>query len=415
MKIVHIITRLILGGAQENTILTCEGLHQRGHEVTLITGPPLGPEGQLMDRARSGGYRVIELNSLRRAINPFHDIPAYRQLKKLLTELGPDIVHTHSAKAGILGRRGAYVLRQKSAAACCSAVRKFRAAQVAHCGRPRIIHSIHGLAFHPYQSGLLNLPYITLERKAARQTDALISVAQAMTDQALAAGIGRPEQYTTVFSGLEMNHFLQIPTPEEIAALREELHIPSDAVVIATVARLFHLKGHEYIINAAREIVKEHKNVVWLFIGDGKLRNQLEQQIAGYNLTEHFRFTGLVRPERVAPLLHASDILVHCSLREGLARALPQALLCGKPVISFDVDGAREVIRDDQTGYLIAPRDIETLTQVQTKLIADVDLRNRLGQNGREFCRVEFDHERMVDRIERVYLSQKDFLPGNGA
>jgi glycosyltransferase involved in cell wall biosynthesis len=410
VKIVHIITRLILGGAQENTILTCEGLHRRGHEVTLITGPPLGPEGQLLDRARSGGYRVIELEHLRRAINPFHDIPVYRQLKKLLAELDPDIVHTHSAKAGILGRRGAHALRQKGAAACCSAVRKFRAAQLAHCGRPRIIHTIHGLAFHPYQSGLLNRLYIAFERKAAQQTDAFISVAQAMTDQALAAGIGRPEQYTTVFSGLEMDHFLQVPTQEEIAALREELNIPNDAVVIATVARLFYLKGHEYIIEAAREIVKEHKNVIWLFIGDGKLRNQLERQIAGYNLTEYFRFAGLVHPERVALLLHASDILVHCSLREGLARALPQALLCSKPVISFDVDGAAEVVRDDQTGYLIAPQDIAALAQTQKKLIADADLRNRLGQNGREFCRVEFDHNLMVDRIEQLYQEQSALL-----
>jgi glycosyltransferase involved in cell wall biosynthesis len=410
VKIVHIITRLILGGAQENTILTCEALHRRGHEVTLITGPPLGPEGQLLDRARSGGYRVMELNSLRRAINPFHDIPAYRQLKKLLSELEPDIVHTHSAKAGILGRRAAYALRQNDAAACCAALRNFRAAQLARCGRPRIIHTIHGLAFHPYQSGLLNRLYIALERKAVPQTDAFISVAQAMTDQALAAGIGRPEQYHKVFSGLEMDHYLKAPAQEEIAALRAELHIPPDSVVLVTVARLFHLKGHEYIIEAARTITREHKNVVWLFIGDGKLRNQWEQQIAGQDLTAYFRFTGLVPPEQVALWLHASDILVHCSLREGLARALPQALLCGKPVVSFDVDGAAEVVRDDQTGYLIAPQDIAALAQAQTKLIADADLRKRLGQNGREFCRGEFDHSLMVDRIERIYQEQSAFL-----
>lgn len=412
MKIVHMITRLILGGAQENTILTCEGLHRRGHEVTLITGPPLGPEGQLLDRARSEGYRVIELDKMRRAINPLHDVPTYRQLKKLLVEFDPDIVHTHSAKAGILGRRAAHALRLKSATTCCSAMSKFRQAQLASCGRPRIIHTIHGLAFHPYQSGLLNRLYIAFERKAAQQTDCFISVAQAMTEQALAAGIGQPEQYTKIFSGLEMDHFLHDPTQEEIAALRAELNIPSDAVVIATVARLFHLKGHEYIIDAAREIVKVHKNVVWLFVGAGKLRNQLERKITGCNLTEHFRFTGLVPPERVAPLLHASDILIHCSLREGLARALPQALLCSKPVISFDVDGAAEVVRDDLTGYLIAPRDIAALTQSQNKLIADADLRRRLGQNGREFCRCEFDHDLMVDRIERLYQEQSPF-PGN--
>jgi len=410
VKIVHIITRLILGGAQENTLLTCEGLHQRGHEVALITGPPLGPEGQLMDRAQAGGYRVMELDSLRRAINPFHDIPAYRRLKKLLTELDPDIVHTHSAKAGILGRRAAYALRQKSVAACCSALRKFREAQLANCGRPRIIHTIHGLAFHPYQSGLINRTYIAFERKAARQTDAIISVAQAMTDQARAMGIGRPGQYTKIFSGLEMEQYLNIPAQSDPAALRAELDIPSDAVVIATVARLFYLKGHEYIIESAREIVQEHPNVIWLFIGDGKLRNQFEQQIAAQNLTEYFRFTGLVPPERVAQWLHASDILVHCSLREGLARALPQALLCSKPVISFDVDGAREVIRDDQTGYLIAPQDIAALTQAQKKLIADAELRTRLGQNGREFCRREFDHNLMVDRIEQLYQEQSTLL-----
>jgi len=413
MKITHIITRMILGGAQENTILTCEGLHRRGHEVTLITGPPLGPEGQLLDRARSGGYQVIELDPLRRAINPFQDFPAYSQLKKLLGDLDPDIVHTHSAKAGILGRRAAYALRQKGAAACCSAVRKFREAQLASCGRPRIIHTIHGLAFHPYQSALVNRLYIAIERKAAKQTDVMISVAQAMTDQALEAGIGRPEQYTKVFSGLEMDHFLQVPTQEETAALRKEYYIPSNAIVIATVARLFHLKGHEYIIEAAREIVNERKNVVWLFIGDGKLKNQLEQRIAGYKLTEYFRFTGLVPPERVAPLLHASDILVHCSLREGLARVLPQALLCSKPVISFDVDGAAEVVQHDQTGFLISPRDISALTQYLIKLLADADLRIRLGQAGRDFCRREFDHELMVDRIEKVYGNQKEFLPSD--
>ena len=395
--------------------MTCEQLHRRGHEVTLITGPPLGPEGQLMDRARSGGYQVIELDNLRRAINPFHDIPAYRQLKKLLAELDPDIVHTHSAKAGILARRAAYAWRQKGASACCSALRKFQAAQLASCGRPRIIHTIHGLAFHPYQSGLLNRLYIAFERKAAQQTDAFISVAQAMTEKSLAAGIGRPEQYYKVFSGLEMDSFLNVPTRGEIAALRAEFNIPSDAVVIATVARLFDLKGHEYIIEAAREIVKEHKNVVWLFIGDGKLRNQFERQIANQNLTEYFRFTGLVPPERVAPLLHASDILVHCSLREGLARALPQALLCSRPVISFDVDGAAEVVRDDQAGLLIAPRDVSALIQAQKKLIADADLRRRLGQAGRDMCRREFDHKLMVDRIEQVYLSQKDFLPADGS
>jgi len=402
---------MILGGAQENTLLTCEGLHRRGHDVTLITGPALGPEGQLMDRARSGGYRVIELDGLRRAINPFYDVPTFGRLKKLLVEIDPDIVHTHSAKAGILGRRAAASLRKKATHACCPTLEKFRAAQSAGCGRPRIIHTIHGLAFHPYQSSLLNYPYIAIERAAAKYTDAFICVARAMTDQALAAGIGEKHQYSRIFSGLESETFLDPPSVEEIVQIRRELEIPPDAVVVAIVARLFELKGHDYIIDAARQITQRRQNVIWLFIGDGNLRSALEQKIASYNLTPYFRLSGLVPPERVGPLLHAADILVHCSLREGLARALPQALLCGKPVISFDVDGAREVVINDKTGYLIPPKDVPALITAQEKLIIDQDLRMQLGQAGRAFCRQEFDQDLMVERIEKLYRSQVVLLP----
>lgn len=403
MKIVHIITRMILGGAQENTLLTCEGLHKRGHEVTLITGPALGPEGQLMDRARGGGYQIIELKQMRRAINPVRDIICYRQLKKILAQLKPDIVHTHSAKAGILGRWAAAAIRDKAATACCRRVEKLRQAQTDRGKQPRIVHTIHGLAFHPYQSGLLNRFYISIEKAAASRTDAFISVAQAMTDQTLAAGIGRPEQFTKVFSGLETKNFLERPTTDKIAALRNKYNIPAEAVVITTVARLFKLKGHEYIIESAKEIAQKHKNVMWLFIGDGKLRQPLEQVISELGLQDRFRFTGLIAPERIGELLHAGDILVHCSLREGLARAIPQALLCGKPVVSFDVDGAREVVLNNRTGYLIRPKDISALSAALEKLIADPELRRQLGETGRELCSREFDRKTMTDRIELVY------------
>ncbi|MBN2375788.1 MAG: glycosyltransferase family 4 protein [Sedimentisphaerales bacterium] len=414
MKIVHIITRLILGGAQENTLFTCEGLHRRGHEVTLITGPPLGPEGQLMDRARAGGYRVIEIDSLRRAINPFYDLAAYGRIKKLLVELDADIVHTHSAKAGILGRRAAAAIRASNSAACCPVVTKMRQAQAAFCGRPRIIHTIHGLAFHPYQSWLVNRFYIAVERGAAAKTDCFISVAQAMTDQAMAAGVGGSEKFTRIFSGVETANYLSDPSAERIAQLRGELDIPSDAVVIATVARLFKLKGHEFIIESAKEIAARHKNVIWLFIGDGSWRGRIERQIAQAGLTKRFRLSGLVAPERVAELLHASDVLVHCSLREGLARALSQAMLCGKAVISFDVDGAREIVINGKTGFLIEPRDVAGLIEAQEKLISDSELRRKLGSGGRELCRAEFDHEKMADRIERVYKEQMAFVPVSG-
>lgn len=286
-----------------------------------------------------------------------------------------------------------------------------RQAQDALCGRPRIIHTIHGLAFHPYQSSLVNRFYIAVERGAAGKTDSFISVAQAMTDQAVAAGMGSAKKFTRIFSGVETANYLNGPGPEKIAQLRSELNIPGDAVVIATVARLFKLKGHEYIVESAKKIAARHKNVVWLFIGDGSWRGRIENQIAQAGLTKRFRLSGLVAPERVAELLHASDILAHCSLREGLARALSQAMLCGKAVISFDVDGAREIVINGKTGFLIEPRDLAGLVEAQEKLITDSELRQKLGDGGRELCREEFDHEIMADRIERVYKEQMAFVP----
>jgi len=186
MKIVHIITRLILGGAQENTLITCKGLAARGHDVTLITGPALGPEGELFEQTKNQKYKTTVVDSLRRQINPIYDIPAYKQIKKILSEIKPDIVHTHSAKAGILGRFAAYSLKN----------------------RPKIVHSVHGLSFHEYQNHLLNKFYIAAERAAAKKTDAFICVADAMTGKSLAAGIGKAEQYTTAYSAIEEETFL---------------------------------------------------------------------------------------------------------------------------------------------------------------------------------------------------------------
>jgi len=191
LKIVHIITRLIVGGAQENTLITCKVLAQRGHDVTLVTGPALGPEGELFDQAKGQGYEIIVVDRLRRVINPINDVPSYFQIKKLLLQLQPDIVHTHSAKAGILGRFAGYALKGQWAA-----------------DRPAIVHGIHGLAFHPYQHPLLNKFYIAVEKSTAKRTDFFISVADAMTEQATTVGIGRPEQFVTAYSAIDEDDFL---------------------------------------------------------------------------------------------------------------------------------------------------------------------------------------------------------------
>ncbi|MBN2136593.1 MAG: glycosyltransferase family 4 protein [Sedimentisphaerales bacterium] len=385
MKVVHIITRLILGGAQENTLITCKLLAERGHEVTLITGPALGPEGGLFEQTKNAGYETIVVDKLRRAINPVNDIPAYYAIKKLLRKLQPDIVHTHSAKAGILGRYAGCALKDKWAA-----------------GRPAVVHTIHGLAFHPYQGAVLNRLYIAIEKAAGKRTNAFISVADAMTAQSLAAGIGSPEQFTTAYSAIDEDDFLTEIPQEQRMAFRRKYDIPEKAVVLVTVARLFELKGHDYIIDSARELSKKFDDCIWLFVGDGNLSQTYRQQIRELGLAERFRFTGLLRPDEIPLAIQSSDILVHCSLREGLARTLPQAMLCARPAVSFDVDGAREVVNEN-TGRLIQPKNVPQLIRACEELIKDEPLRKRLGQAGRESVRQKFSPDTMVDVIEATY------------
>jgi glycosyltransferase involved in cell wall biosynthesis len=378
MKVVHIITRLILGGAQENTLLTVEDQqHLYGDQVTLITGPALGPEGSLIDRARSRSVDLRIIPELRREIHPLRDWQSYRALGRLLAAIKPDLVHTHSSKAGVLGRAAAHRL-----------------------GLPAV-HTIHGSPFHAYQNRCAYAAYLWAERWAARRCQKLVSVCDAMTDQYVAAGVAPREKFLTVYSGMEVEPFLN--PPRDRAAVRKELGLAPDEIAVGKVARLFDLKGHADVIEAARQVVARNPFVRFVFVGDGLLRQRLEAQIAQSGLQSRFIFTGLVPAEKVAELLCAMDLVVHASLREGLARVLPQALIAGKPVISYDIDGAREVVITGETGLLLPPRDIVALADSIVQLAGDAALRQRLGQTGRARFTEQFRHETMTRRLRELY------------
>lgn len=381
MRIVHIITRLIVGGAQENTLLSCEGQHDRGHDVTLITGPPIGPEGSLMDRATSRGYRVETLDAMRRAILPGKDWRTYRSLIRRLGELKPDVVHTHSSKAGIIGRWAAHKARV-----------------------PMIVHTIHGLAFTASTHRAVNGFYKWLERRTAPITHRIVCVADAMRDQSLAAGIGRAEQYVTVYSGMDTRPFIESARARD--AVRSRLGIADGDVVVGTIARLFYLKGHDDLLEMAPGLCSQYPNLRFLWIGDGLLRRQFEAQIAAMNLSHRFILTGLVPPTQIPELTSAMDILIHPSRREGLARALPQGQLAGCPVVTYDIDGNREGLIDGQTGFCVPAFDRDRLRGALVELLADPERRRHMGARGREFALARFDANVMVDALDRVYRGQ---------
>jgi glycosyltransferase involved in cell wall biosynthesis len=377
MRICHVITRLIVGGAQENTVYTCIGLRKLGHEVDLIIGPQTGPEGSLYDRAKEAGVPVVIVDELRRTPNPWLDVSAYRSLRRLFTSNRYTVVHTHSGKAGLIGRIAA------------------RDARVSI-----IVHTIHGPSFYRYQNPAGNWAFRWAEQLAGACTTQFVSVADAMTEQYLAAGIATPDRYVTIHSGMDVEAFMNACRDN---SLRESLGISETDLVVGKIARLFRLKGHEFLFEAAPRIVAAVPNVKFLLVGDGVYRERFERQVARMGLRKHFVFVGLVPPQEIPRYVASMDLLVHLSLREGLPRALPQALACGKPVVAFDVDGAREVCLDGETGLLVPAGDVNALADAVIRLLQDAGLAHRMGTQGRELVKEQFSEARMVQQLDELY------------
>lgn len=366
-KVMHVITRLIAGGAQENTILSCQGLKDR-YDVVLVTGPPEGKEGSLIEDAQRRGIRIIVIPELVRPINPKLDLAALRRLTELFQSERPDIVHTHSSKAGIVGRAAA------------------RWVQV-----PVIVHTNHGLPYYDFQSWGRRTIYWSMEKLASAVTHKVVCVGEEMKRKSLAGRLGPPELFEIVYSGIEIERFLTAKS------VRTKLGIPQEARVVGVAARMAAHKGHRFLVEAALP------NVHILFVGDGEERETLERQVAERGLKA--TFVGHVPPEDVPNLIASMDVLVHPSLWEGLPRAAVQALLVGRPVVAFDCDGAREVVIDGVTGRLVPPKSLEGLRNAIEEILTRPDRGRSMGAEGRRRCSEQFDWRRCAEHLDTIYQS----------
>lgn len=378
LKVIHIITRMILGGAQENTILSVEGLLRQPdrYETLLVSGPPLGEEGELLWRVRKSGIPFILIPELRRDINPVLDLISFARLYLLLLHTRPHIVHTHSSKAGILGRWAAWL-----------------------AGVPIIIHTIHGLPFHPYQPKWVYWLYMVAERLTAFMTDKIITVGEVMKQKALAARLGPEHKFQVIYSGIEVDNF--IPEAQQSLHFRR-LYMLEDSIVLGMISRLAPLKGHKYLLEAFKILKRNYPKLRMVLVGDGKLREGLKAEVQGAGLKQDVIFAGIVGQDQIANVIGAMDIVVHTSLREGLPRSIPQAFLCKKPVVCFDIDGAREVVKDGVTGYLVRPGSVEGLVEAISRII-DRRQAKQMGQKGYELFADQFRADRMVKDIAKLY------------
>lgn len=388
LRILHVITRLIVGGAQENTLLTAVGQSRSpGFTVTLLAGIDDGPEGNLHAEARAAGIDLHLMKELVRPIAPLTDAVALAKLIRFIRRGRYDVVHTHSSKAGILGRIAA------------------RAA-----GTPIVVHTLHGLVFGGHAAGR-NALYIALKKVCAPLADRIISVCDATREGAIRAGIGRPEQHRTIYSGFPTGPFLRVQEKLSVADAKRRLGLDPDHLVVGKVGRLFPQKGHDHFLAAARLIADREPRARFLLVGDGILRSALAEKASELGLRDRVIFTGLVEPAAVPEHLQAMDVLVHTSVREGLARVIPQAMAAGKPVVGFALDGTPEVVRDGITGFLAAPGDSREVAERVVSILGDPSRRETMGASGRKLASVQFSHETMVARINDLYRELADQRP----
>lgn len=389
--VTHVITRLIVGGAQENTISTVLGLQNRPEfRTTLVSGPTHGSEGTLEPIFQSHPGILTIVPALVRPVRPLLEVKALFELRRIFRLTRPVLVHTHSGKAGILGRWAAHYEKV-----------------------PVIVHGIHGPSFGSWQGSLANALFRSAERRAGRITTHFIAVANAMIEQYLAAGIGARDSYTRIFSGFNLDPFLNASND---SSLRARLGIAPEHFVIGKIARLFQLKGHDDLFLIAPEFLKRFPETRFLLVGGGPWEARFKELARALGVEKNFVFTGLVPPAEIPSLTGIMDALVHLSLREGLPRALPQAMAAGKPVVAYDCDGASEVCIPGKTGFLVPPRDREQLLSSLSTLAADRAVASRLGSAGREFVRERFSVDRMVNETFELYrrlLTERKLWPGS--
>ncbi|HED03563.1 MAG TPA: glycosyltransferase family 1 protein [Candidatus Fraserbacteria bacterium] len=363
-KVLHLITRLLRGGAEAKTLAELAALRDK-YDFTLGYGAEFSPE-QL---AKVSGLGVPTYRfSLMRHFQPLSLALAGLQLYRYLRSERFDIVHTHETEAGIVGRHAAH-----------------------RAGVPLIVHTIHGIPFTEQRNPMLRRFLLLLERRVAPWTTRLIANADAITRDFLRAGVGVPAQYVTIHSGVDLEHYS--------SAKPLDLGLPTGAFKLLTAARLTPGKGFSELLQAAAQLASESRPIVWLIAGEGPLRPWLERKIRERNLN-WVRLLGY--QSDLAPLMASVDCFVLPSYREGTPRTISEAMAAGLPVIATRIDGIPEQVEEGVNGLLIEPRQTEPLAEAIRRLACDGPLCRRMGRAGRERAKA-FSLSVMIAQLDRLY------------
>ena len=371
IKLLHVITHLPIGGAQDNTLHTVELLNKDKYDISLSCNL----NGDLVSRAKKVKHlKLYDVPNLRREVSIINDIRAFLYLYKLIKKENFTIIHTHSSKAGFLGRIAAMLNKT-----------------------PIVIHTIHGFAFHDYMNSFKKNIFIYLEKLSAKWTHGLVTVSNLNKKKVVDLGIAPIEKLKNIYSGIDLTLFIN----EKNDQFRKELNLDSNHLLLGSVGRLSNQKDPITMIEAFCIVIKRFPSAHLTLVGDGELRDEILIKIDQLQLNGRVHLTG--NKNDPWKIYHSLDLFIMSSIYEGLGRSITEALSCGVPVVCTSVEGVPEIVRDNETGILVPPKNPGALATGIIKSLNDMDNARKMAEKGRKFVNENFDVKKMVDDIDTLY------------
>ena len=375
IKLLHVITHLPIGGAQDNTLYTVELLNKKKYDISLCCNL----DGELVERAKKvEDIKLFDIPFLCREVSLYNDVKAFFLIYKLLKNGNFDIIHTHSSKAGFIARLAAKLNKI-----------------------PVIIHTVHGFAFNDFMNVYKKNFFIYVEKILARWTDVLITVSNLNKNKIVDLNIAKEENIKNIYSGIDLSLF----TDKRNSDFRKELNLGDDKILIGSVGRLSNQKDPITMINAFDIVSKKFPEAYLVLVGDGPLKDKIVDRIKKLKLKNRVHLTG--NKSNPWDVYHSIDLFIMSSIYEGLGRSITEALSCGVPVVCTAVEGVPEIIKDSITGTLVPPREPIELADGIIRSLQNMKVAKRKAAEGRKFVQDNFDVNKMVENIDVLYQTLK--------
>jgi glycosyltransferase involved in cell wall biosynthesis len=382
IKILRVIARLNMGGPALHVAYLTEGLTRRGYDTTLVAGSLARGEDSMAFVANARGVEVVQIDELGREISPLRDLMATIRLARLIRKERPQILHTHTAKAGTVGRVAARLAGSRKP--------------------PIVVHTFHGHVLRGYFGPVRTLLFRLLERWLAAGTTALIAVSPQVRDDLVSLGVAPRERFVVIRLGIELDERVA-PEEDGRGESRRYLGIPGDRFAVGWIGRMTAVKRTDDVLIAFKSLRDSGVDAVLCMVGDGPDRLPLEQRAQELGVARDTVFLGY--QEDVAPFYAAFDVLVLPSGNEGTPVTVIEALAAERPVVATRVGGVPDVVRDGEDGFLVEAGATEDLADRLGRLARDPALRARMGKKGRERVLPRYAVERLVDDVDELYRS----------